>query len=241
MTNIAELEREWKEYKNKQRRPIYLGVSIVFLIILVVIFTFNAINETTSDATEAKLKTPNKIAVVEKQILDTNTSKKTIVPKQAQELKPSFAFMKQIKTKPYKKSKKVQKRKQAKKVTQQRVYKKSKRVTKNSHSIAVTSTSAQSKLSSLIKRFNNNRNPILGLTIAKQYLELKNYRQSYFYALEVNNIDQSIEDSWLITAQSLYFLKKKETAMKLLENYLKSHSSAKAVKLYRSIKQDRLK
>jgi hypothetical protein len=59
--------------------------------------------------------------------------------------------------------------------------------------------------------------------------------------LEVNNIDRKNEESWLVTAQALYFLKKKNAALKLLQNYLKNNNSSKAVKLYRSVKQDRLK
>ena len=57
----------------------------------------------------------------------------------------------------------------------------------------------------------------------------------------LNNLDRKNAESWIVTAKSLYFLKNKDAALKLLNTYLRKNSSAEAIRVYRAIKQGRLK
>ncbi|WP_345970860.1 hypothetical protein WCX72_03220 [Sulfurimonas sp. HSL1-6] len=80
----------------------------------------------------------------------------------------------------------------------------------------------------VIARFKKSKNPILSLFVAKRYYNIGNYQQAYNYALITNELDSTIEDSWLIFAKSLYKMDQKEMAIKTLKSYIQESSSVKA-------------
>ncbi|MHC3993881.1 hypothetical protein ACXWTF_03575 [Thiomicrolovo sp. ZZH C-3] len=80
----------------------------------------------------------------------------------------------------------------------------------------------------VIARFKKSKNPILSLFVAKRYYHIGNYQQAYNYALITNELDSTIEDSWLIFAKSLYKMDQKEMAIKTLRSYMQESSSVKA-------------
>ena len=83
-------------------------------------------------------------------------------------------------------------------------------------------------LQDVIARFKKNKNPVLSLFIAKRYYQIGEYQQSYNYALITNELDSTLEDSWLIFAKSLYKLGHQEMAVKTLKTYLNANNSVKA-------------
>lgn len=83
-------------------------------------------------------------------------------------------------------------------------------------------------LQDVFARFKKNKNPVLSLFIAKRYYQIGEYQQSYNYALITNELDSTIEDSWLIFAKSLYKMDQKEMAIKTLKSYIQESSSVKA-------------
>ncbi len=247
MTNLSQLERDWKIYKRKEQRP-YIVSILAFILVALLLWLFWPASTKTDkrdlNVSQKNLSQPSKqlesVTPRPKEVLITQKPKQ-----QAQELRPSFNFMKQIKERPVKKEKKTpqsETKTAEHRVTPQktRAEQKSHTVEKQ-HKVSVSSSSTQDRMSTLVKRFNNTKNPILGITIAKQYMKNRNYKQAYFYALEVNTIDRTNEESWLVTAQALYFMKKKASAIQVLQSYIKDHSSAKALKLLRKIKRDQLK
>ena len=254
MSNLNQLEREWKVYKRKERRP-FMIIAIIFISIssLIIFLTFSSKNENKLPENKSfalkvqpKLETKTSIVSVDQELNKTiKVIKKDPLPVKTQELQPSFTFMRQIKEERH-----TKKQKQVKRTTHKRQIKQSTSVIKqekkslylpSKNKIDVSSTSSRNKIDALAKRFNSNRNPLLGIAVAKRYLQSKKYKQAYFYALEVNNIDPKNEDSWLVSAQALYFIKSKEAAMKLLKNYMRKHDSNKALRLYRAMKEGRLK
>ncbi|WP_345989554.1 hypothetical protein WCX18_03345 [Sulfurimonas sp. HSL1-2] len=80
----------------------------------------------------------------------------------------------------------------------------------------------------VIARFKKSKNPVLSLFVAKRYYNIGNYQQAYNYALITNELDSTIEDSWLIFAKSLYKMDQKEMAIKTLKSYIQESSSVKA-------------
>jgi len=80
----------------------------------------------------------------------------------------------------------------------------------------------------VISRFKKNKNPALSLFVAKRYYKIGNYQQAYNYALITNELDNNIEDSWLIFAKSLYKLDQKDMAIKTLKAYIQESGSVKA-------------
>lgn len=83
-----------------------------------------------------------------------------------------------------------------------------------------------SDIQHVIKRFQTNNNPALSLFVAKKYYQLGAYDKAYNYALITNEINNNIEDSWIIFAKSLVKLNKKDMAVDTLKKYINfSHSS----------------
>ncbi|WP_187647360.1 tetratricopeptide repeat protein [Nitrosophilus labii] len=71
----------------------------------------------------------------------------------------------------------------------------------------------------------------LAIKIAKYYFEKRDYRKSLEWAKTANTIDNESEESWLLYAKSLYHLGDKESAIELLQVYLKFKHSKDAAKL----------
>lgn len=93
----------------------------------------------------------------------------------------------------------------------------------------------------VIERFNTTQNPILSLFIAKKYYHLGDYTQSYNYALKTNEIDNSIEESWIIFSKSLVKLNKKEMAVQTLKKYISHSDSSQAKELLNDILSEKFK
>ena len=108
---------------------------------------------------------------------------------------------------------------------------------KKKSQIRLTMKDEQKSLQEVINRFKRNKSPKLSLYIAKRYYAMGNYNKSYNYALITNQIDESIEDSWIIFAKSLYKLGEKKMAMKTLYSYIKNSESIKANMLLNEMKR----
>lgn len=100
---------------------------------------------------------------------------------------------------------------------------------------------SKKELQSVIDRFKKNNNPALGVFIAKKYYELGEYHKSYNYALITNQINSSIEESWIIFAKSLVKLGRKDQAIKTLQAYIKTSNSSKAQILLDNIRTGKFK
>ncbi|MDB2562167.1 CDC27 family protein [Sulfurimonas sp.] len=99
----------------------------------------------------------------------------------------------------------------------------------------------QDDIQHVVKRFKQSNNPALSLFIAKKYYALKNYNQSYNYALLTNQLNNDIEESWIIFAKSLYKLNKKDKAINMLKQYIDTSHSHRAKILLDNIKSGKIK
>lgn len=96
-------------------------------------------------------------------------------------------------------------------------------------SISIAKKNEISDIEDVIKRFKTNNNPALSLFVAKKYYQMGEYEKSYDYALITNNLNNTIEESWLIFAKSLVKLDKKDKAVETLQKYI-NHSHSQAAK-----------
>lgn len=265
MLNINELERQWQEYKKRRLRPyIYTTAASLMILVAGVYFwpsaaTIVSVNETqpkpvTVQPAPKPAVTPSKPAVkkpivpepvqtpiaptVVKQVQqpDAVVKQTTTAVSQPQSLEPSFGFMQQIRpqnapTRTYKKPAKTKRKTSTKKA------KKTVSQPKSKTPVAITSTATDDKMNALIKRFSQSHNPALGIVIAKLYYEKRIFKLSYKFALEVNAIDETNIQSWLIAAKSLYKLGKKDDAMSMLESYIQKTHSSSAHKVLRQMRQ----
>jgi tetratricopeptide (TPR) repeat protein len=80
----------------------------------------------------------------------------------------------------------------------------------------------------LQRRFKETSNANLGLFIARYYYDLGNYDESYNYALKTNNVNNKIDESWIIFSKSLVKLGKTDQAKKTLKLYIAQSDSEAA-------------
>jgi predicted Zn-dependent protease len=107
--------------------------------------------------------------------------------------------------------------------------------------INISMQETKNDIHDVIKRFKKNNNPALSLFIAKKYYKLHNYQQAYNYALITNEINNNIEQSWIVFAKSLVKLNKKNKAIKILTKYVKHSGSGNAKVLLDDIKAGKFK
>jgi hypothetical protein len=266
MVDVHELEKRWKRYKIKQFLPyaILLFSAITAGVILLFIQSSKeeSLQPNTSkdiikqhpivEKNEVKIQKPkvqkNKPQVVQKAPQPAEDSSKTV-------LKPSLNFLKKLKndtvvpqTLPetpvavpqeqvvhVEQKQNVKKEQNLQEEFEEEIEPQEEERQEPKVKIEVKPTSAK-EIEQIVRRFKKTNNPILSLFIAKKYYEMGNYNQSYNYALITNQIDNTIEDSWIIFAKSLVKLKQKGRAIKILKAYISKSDSNKAKILLDNIK-----
>lgn len=106
----------------------------------------------------------------------------------------------------------------------------------NKSSIAIQRQNSYEDIQHVVQRFKKSNNPALSLFAAKKYYDLANYNQAYNYSLITNELNNEIEDSWIIFAKSLVKLKQRDKAIKILNNYIEHSHSQRAKILLDNIK-----
>ncbi len=255
MLDINDLEKRWYTYNLKKKIPYVIGSSILLLSTISVIAyltLYKNPSSTLSTNSEKKKIIEEKPSEIKPTALLTQEPLKKDTEYKPTILKPSLSFATRVneyknaplyipsaptkeKTstplakEPIKKITPVKEQKVpepiineevvVKEVTQEPIHK---------NSLKLSMRDNEKDLQDVINRFKKNKNPKLSLHIAKKYYSLRRYNKSYNYALITNQIDENIEDSWVIFAKSLYKLGEKKMAMKTLNSYIKSSESIKA-------------
>jgi len=250
MLNLIDLEKRWLRYKIKSYIP---HIAIATSSILIIILTFIILN--LKDNTKKQV---DKIVPIKKE----KVAKITLLPKvkitkhkietkqkstiKKMELHPSFDFLKDIQSSslPYYYDKQQAKKTSKiieEKVTKEKVIVQEKPKKIKKHKIIIQRKETRNDINTIIQRFKKNNNPALSLFVAKKYYEIGNYHQSYNYALITNQINQDIEDSWIIFAKSLAKLGKRKKAMDTLKKYVKVSDSSNAQILLEEIASGKFK
>jgi hypothetical protein len=271
MLNIHELETKWLRYKIKSFIPhVVITFSLIILILIITQFDFTnndikypeTIQETPKKELISTFKNKNNTPSIEKEdpkiiAIAPIHQKPTINKSEAKLLiAPSLEFIRNMQEDSpayyttYIEPKKNQKKKiipkkiniskpvipKIKEFIPVAIVEKSK-----TKEIKIQRQNIQGDIQHVIKRFKTSNSPALSLFIAKKYYELENYNQSYNYALITNELNNDIEESWIIFAKSLYKLNKKDTAVRMLEKYIATSHSHHAKILLDHIKTGKMK
>ena len=271
MLNMHELERRWIKYKIKSSLPYLFSIlGIAIITILVLVYFPQTENKSkkliaTNNIPEEK-STVNNPALVEHVQSQTNsisidvpsnTQVKTVLKEQdSLVLKPSLHFMDNIENglSSYVQDEYISPNIDNRIIENKRpnnndsfLFNESESEAtniepqENKLTLSITSKKNDSDLKDLIRRFKKNKNPALSLFIAKHYYDAGNYQKSYNYALMTNEIDKSIDASWIIFSKSLVKLGQQELAMNTLKSYLKTSKSSAAEVLLRKIQSGNFK
>lgn len=250
MINTNRLEKKWFLYKVKIALPYAITATSLTLISLILYIFLSTDTQKSPITTKTILKEEKPIDTIPKEMknrvsTDTQKTEYTL-------LKPSLSFLNQIKLNQIKKESTPQKiTTEAKTQNSVQVIPKQKidntpkvvqeQKQQSNQNITITKQDSYSEIKEVIKRFNKNKNPALSLFIAKKYYELGKYTKSYNYALATNELDNDIEDSWLIFAKSLVKLNEKKMAIKMLKKYITHSASYRATTLLNEINTGKFK
>ena len=101
-------------------------------------------------------------------------------------------------------------------------------------------TSATNEESVLREQFVKTNNPTIALELARLNFRNNNFKEAIKWSLAANDIDNSLEESWIIFAKSKYKLKQSDDAVKALREYNKNLNKASINELINKIKSGTL-
>jgi len=108
-------------------------------------------------------------------------------------------------------------------------------------SLSVNRNESKIDIESVERRFKDTSNASLGLFIARYHYDHGNYSEAYNFSLKTNNLNNKIEESWIIFAKSLVKLGKVDQAKKTLQLYISESNSESARSLLDSIERGTFK
>jgi len=230
MYDIRPLEEEWRKYHEKKRRPVYLFVLIFFVIIGILIYM--------NDNIFLETKKPYvKHNVEKKDILSESTSvnvseynlsknnfitKHRNVDKKEHSPLPSIVenipILEEVKDDKYKEVKNE---------------KPHKRVQLN-----IIESSSLDAYKDVEKRFYESHDIDDSIFLAKSYYRKGLYKKSEYWALQTNKLNNNIDESWIIFAQSKMKQGQKNEAVRILTNYIKRTGSQSAQNILNRLKNN---
>ena len=230
MHDIKELERKWKRYQRKRRRPVYIAIT---LFALLPIFFYAMKHYTVSSFVPSSIFSQTKSAealdlphvdknnkillndtIVEIEKKQKNHNAKNTAPVEPIEEIP-------ILEEPIEKTRHSYAKKAAKRQKQHKKI--------NLHIVETSSISAYKDVE---KRFYQAHDIADSLFLAKGYYSHGNYKKAEYWAFQTNKVNQNIEESWIIFVKSKWKQGYKNEAIHVLESYLKrTHSKAAKILL----------
>jgi len=260
LNNIKELEKRWFFYKLGIYIPYAIAsvsILLISIIVYILFFTEDMIKKKV-DNTQNKPDIIKNLNIVNKEIkkdpivisqpkpkIKTEPKiekkvKKTVQEEQTTVIKPSLKFLNKISNQEIKYDIKDDVIKEKIEKLKHKLKKEPQKIDLEKQ-IKIKRQNSLKDIEDVVKRFNKNNNPLLSLFIAKKYYKLKNYKQAYNYALITNELNNNLEDSWIIFAKALVKLGKKDKAIITLKEYIKYSNSNKAIILLDKIVSGKFK
>lgn len=115
------------------------------------------------------------------------------------------------------------------------------RAVTNDKSLSINRNESKLDIEDLQRRFKETSNANLGLFIARYYYDHGDYNEAYNYALKTNNVNNRIDESWILFSKSLVKLGKPDQAKKTLQLYISQSNSDAARGLLDAIEKGNFK
>ncbi len=245
MYDIPELERKWRKYKRNQiKKPIIIGVTSLLLVVGIGVLATTYLNKPTTNSetkkeavtktqnTQAKKETANSDnspAIIIKKSSDNNSNPLVNAKPTENAQDANIDLSKATIVKPNVPDDEI------------RVIgfdnQKDKKEIENKYSdILIPKKSTQEiklreEIKDLEERFKETQDPQDSLEIAKYYYKIKDYKKAENWAVNTNNLDGDIEESWLIFAKSRAKQGFRTDAIKVLQTFYDETNSQKAKSL----------
>jgi len=233
MHEIKQLEEDWSKYHLKKRRPFYLFLVLLFLVSLGYIlyskFSFTSLviskdkifHNRTTLLNEEKDTSVNPLLNGPIKILEVNTNNKVVVNNETHENidlsealvdVPILDIEKQDNIVPSDNTDKVD--------------------------LHIIQTSNESAYIDVENRFQESHDIDDALFLARSYYQKRNYKKALQWALEVNKLNDSIEESIFIFVKSKVILGHKSEGLSILRTYINNTKSLAAQKLLDKLKNN---
>jgi tetratricopeptide (TPR) repeat protein len=240
MLDIRNLEDRWKKYNKKRKRPFYLVISSVLLLLFAIAitqfkhidilksFSFMTTNKAKSNLTEtANVSTKT-------ELIDASSNTKTVFL--LNEEFTQLELKKAIITKPQEKSK--EKKTSMLPIDEDELFTEndiSKPIIKKKpvNFIKIANSNAYKDVE---RRFRRSHNINDSIFLANMYYKKKNYQKAIYWSMQTNKLDNNIEESWLVFAKSKVKLGHKNEAIRVLKAYIKRSNSYEAKKLLKKLR-----
>ncbi|HIP11669.1 MAG TPA: hypothetical protein EYG73_03020 [Arcobacter sp.] len=223
MYDLKPLEEEWERYHRKKSLPLYIGIFIgLFFIAAIGIALYND--------TFSNIDIENKIAKIEnnnttiridtEKVLD-NTSKQVVIkevenPMPKEDIKHNNPIEMIVDDIPILEDKREREKTEVSSKTRKKMH------------LDIIESSSLDAYKDVEKRFFKSGDVDDSLFLAKAYYDIGKYNKSEFWALQTNKINSTIDESWIIFAQSKVMLGQKNEAISILSNYIKRTGSERA-------------
>jgi len=243
MYDIKPLEEEWKKYKKKKRRPWFVLIFSIFLILLISL-TFLNYKEIDFikfyDKSKVEIVTNKSTTLLIDKALTTLEIKKSKASKvqQITEIEPMVVTSNEngsieiVEDLPISEDTEMIKEPGIKIKTEEKPRKKM--------YLNIIETTSVSAYKDVAERFHQSHDTDDSLFLAKSYYRKGNYKKAEYWALQTNKVNENIEESWLIFVESKVKLGRKNEAINVLTAYIKRSNSAEAKSLLYKIKKGTL-
>jgi len=238
MYDIKPLEEDWKKYKLKKRKPLYLFMFIFLIIALVSYYLFN--------------NSQSKMKFFDKFYQNINNFSKNNIEQSSESLLPSILVNGSLEKLEVIGSINIEKSLN-KDISEGELL-------VDIPILDVSSPSSENKVASkkgrmhldifettsitayedVENRFKQTADIDDALFLAKSYYKKDNFKKSEYWAFEANKLDSTLEESFLIFVKSKFKLGKINEAISILNSYLKRTKSHEASALLEQLKNNKL-
>ena len=235
MLDIEELERQWKQYNRKRKRPLYITIILFLLIILAfVVAKFNIGLNLSEFIPKVNILQPSKVndnkdsSVVlsymdkaEKYLLNDSLVD-LFLSKNKNKVQGTYSDNNTHINTP---------------LDENEVYidKDISKPSLGKKQLSIIKVANTNAYRDVERRFRRTHNINDAIFLANMYYNKRNYKKAIYWSMQTNKLDKNIEESWLIFAKSKIKIGKKNEAIRVLRAYIKRSNSYEAKKLLKKI------
>jgi len=242
MYDIKPLEEKWERYQKQKRKPYIVSGAIFLCVGAIAALLFYSgrlkplLNHTRSDRVDIENKS---VHFIEEPALDRLEIKENGSPEFVEESSEIIEDLPLSETKPVKKKPHVKLHIVTTEMPHiKRHVEKKEKPHKRIH-LAIKETSATSAYKDVARRFRETQDTDDSLFLARTYYNRRAYKKAEYWALQTNNIDNSIEESIFIFVKAKAKRGHKNEAIRILSKYINESNSREARNLLKEIKRGR--
>jgi tetratricopeptide (TPR) repeat protein len=244
MYDIELLENEWKKYRRKKLKPLYITLAVVIFLLVPTLFfliskkidfsTFSSYFQSSDDAASYQMiSTSSSENTMMKSTVLVNNALDRLETKETENLID-------IADKPGKKSVNILVDVPMLDDTENTEYQEEISTERPKVHLDIVESTNVTAYKDVERRFMQSHEIDDALFLARSYYKKGDYKKSEYWALETNKLDENNEESLFIFVKSKVKLGHKNEAIAILNDYLKVSNSSEGNKLLDTIENNKL-